>query len=586
MDRTAFIVVSICVLLLYFTWPSPPSPSQQPNSRTNTNAPSINSSQTVTNTNTVLPFAGDSSPPITLASEKLVALETENSIFTFTSAGGLKSIGLTNYKADPSSPTNNNIIFLNHGAKLPLFSLGGIDDSEFSIKNDDKWLTMTSTNQVGIQIIKKFTTTSNYLLQTSIKLVNTTDKPIILKPRTLNLGTAMPLTIPDNQSSWGVQFYNGEEMEEIDEGWFANRTLGCIPGTPRTHYTSNPIAGITTNNWTGIHNRFFAIATMPMQQFSGAIAHSKQIGAAQIDNQSANGQYIHNTGIAASFKFPSEELKPGESFEQTFTSYAGPKEYRTLVQLGITYKNSLQSIMDFDGFFGFFARVLLRSMNGLNSWGLTYAWSIIVITIIIKLLFFPLTRASTVSMKRMAAFQPQMAEIREKYKGDPQKMNKKTMEFMREHRINPMGSCLPMLIQLPIFLGYFYMLRSAVELRGAEFLWATDLSQSDTIAHIAGFPINPLPVIMTITMVLQMRMTPVSPTMDPVQQKMMKFMPLMFAFIMYYFPSGLTLYWTVSNILTIIQTKMTRNIVVETPNSTSTNSALAKPIKAKNKRKK
>ena len=586
MDRTAFIVVSICVLLLYFTWPSPPSPSQQPNSRTNTNAPSINSSQTVTNTNTVLPFAGDSSPPITLASEKLVTLETENSIFTFTSAGGLKSIGLTNYKADPSSPTNNNIIFLNHGAKLPVFSLGGIDDSEFSIKNDDKWLTMTSTNQVGIQIIKKFTTTSNYLLQTSIKLVNTTDKPIILKPRTLNLGTAMPLTIPDNQSSWGVQFYNGEEMEEIDEGWFANRTLGCIPGTPRTHYTSNPIAGITTNNWTGIHNRFFAIATMPMQQFSDAIAHSKQIGVAQIDKQSRNGQYIHNTGIAASFKFPSEELKPGESLEQTFTSYAGPKEYRTLVQLGITYKNSLQSIMDFDGFFGFFARVLLRSMNGLNSWGLTYAWSIIVITIIIKLLFFPLTRASTVSMKRMAAFQPQMAEIREKYKGDPQKMNKKTMEFMREHRINPMGSCLPMLIQLPIFLGYFYMLRSAVELRGAEFLWASDLSQSDTIAHIAGFPINPLPVIMTITMVLQMRMTPVSPTMDPVQQKMMKFMPLMFAFIMYYFPSGLTLYWTVSNILTIIQTKMTRDIVVEIPNSTSTNSALAKPIKAKNKRKK
>ncbi len=130
------------------------------------------------------------------------------------------------------------------------------------------------------------------------------------------------------------------------------------------------------------------------------------------------------------------------------------------------------------------------------------------------------------------------------------------------------------------------MLRSAVELRGAEFLWACDLSQSDTVAHIAGFPINPLPIIMTITMVLQMQMTPTSPTMDPMQQKMMKFMPLMFAFIMYSFPSGLCLYWTVSNILTIIQTKLTRDIIVSTPNTTTPNAALAKPIKAKNKRKK
>ena len=101
MDRTAFIVVSICVFLLYYTWPSPPSPSQQPNSRNNTNEPSINSSQTVTNKNTVLTVRGDSPPPVELESEKLVTLETENSIFTFTSAGGLKSIGLTNYKADP-----------------------------------------------------------------------------------------------------------------------------------------------------------------------------------------------------------------------------------------------------------------------------------------------------------------------------------------------------------------------------------------------------------------------------------------------------------------------------------------------------
>ena len=188
-------------------------------------------------------------------------------------------------------------------------------------------------------------------------------------------------------------------------------------------------------------------------------------------------------------------------------------------------------------------------------------------------------------MKRMAAYQPQMAEIREKYKDDKEKQNKRMMEFMREYKINPMGGCLPILIQIPVFFGFFTMLRSAVELRGAEFLWACDLSQSDTIAEIAGFPINPLPMIMGVTMLLQARMTPVSPTADATTQKVMKYMPLMFIVILYNFSAGLTLYWTVQNMLSILQTKLTKNIVVEAPLK-SENSPLAKPIKNKRKRKK
>ena len=248
--------------------------------------------------------------------------------------------------------------------------------------------------------------------------------------------------------------------------------------------------------------------------------------------------------------------------------------------------------MGFDGFFGFFAKVLLWAMSGLHGFGLGYALCIIAITIIIKILFWPLTRASTISMKRMAAYQPQMAEIREKFKDDPQKMNKRVMEFMREHKINPMGGCLPILIQIPVFFGFFTMLRSAVELRGAQFLWACDLSQSDTIANlpesipfIGDFPINPLPMIMGVTMILQARMTPMSPTADATQQKIMKYMPLMFIVILYNFSAGLTLYWTVQNMLSILQTKLTKNIVVEAPLK-SENSALAKPLKSKRKRKK
>ena len=140
-------------------------------------------------------------------------------------------------------------------------------------------------------------------------------------------------------------------------------------------------------------------------------------------------------------------------------------------------------------------------------------------------------------------------------------MNMKMMETYKKYGVNPLsqvGGCLPMLIQIPIFFGFFTMLRSAVELRGAEFLWASDLSSPDTIATLAGFPINIMPLLMTATMFLQMRLQPPSPGMDPTQQAMMKYMPLMFVVFFYSASSGLCLYWTVQNVLTIIQTKLTK----------------------------
>ena len=192
---------------------------------------------------------------------------------------------------------------------------------------------------------------------------------------------------------------------------------------------------------------------------------------------------------------------------------------------------------------------------------LSYGWSIVVITIIIKLLFWPLTNASTKSMKRMAKLQPQMKAIQEKYKEDPTKMNQKMMEFMRTNKVNPLGGCIPILLQLPVFMGFFFMIRSAVELRGASFLWACDLSQPDTVWVIPGilFPLNIFPILMGVSQFYQMRMTPPSPGMDPMQQKILQYMPLIFLVILYNFSSGLTLYWTVQNVLSIIQTKLTKN---------------------------
>jgi YidC/Oxa1 family membrane protein insertase len=263
-------------------------------------------------------------------------------------------------------------------------------------------------------------------------------------------------------------------------------------------------------------------------------------------------------GYEVALLYPPAVLAANQVLERQFKIYAGPKEYHTLARL----PENLDLVMGFGGFFGFFAKALLLSMNGLHHalW-LPYGVAIIVITVIIKLLFWPLTRLSTRSMKRMQELQPQMKAIQEKYKDDPRKMNMKLMEFMREHKVSPLGGCLPMLLQIPVFFGFYRMLQSAIELRGATFLWACDLSQPDTVWVIPGlnFPLNPLPLIMGATMLWQARLTPVSPGMDPVQQKMMKYLPLIFMVFLYNFSAGLTLYWTVQNLLTIAQMKVTKS---------------------------
>jgi YidC/Oxa1 family membrane protein insertase len=180
--------------------------------------------------------------------------------------------------------------------------------------------------------------------------------------------------------------------------------------------------------------------------------------------------------------------------------------------------------------------------------------------VIIKLIFWPLTKASTKSMKRMQALQPQMKAIQDKYKDEPAKKQQKLMAFMKENKVSPLGGCLPMVLQIPVFFGFYTMIRSAIELRGAHFLWACDLSKPDTVFMIPGFnfPLNPLPLIMGATMLWQTSLTPASPGMDPAQQKIMKYMPLMMVVFLYNFSAGLALYWTVQNLLTIAQMKLTK----------------------------
>ncbi len=239
----------------------------------------------------------------------------------------------------------------------------------------------------------------------------------------------------------------------------------------------------------------------------------------------------------------------------SFILYAGPKEQETLKKLHV----GLEHIIDF-GFFSIIARPIFWILKFFYKIIGNYGWAIVVVTIILRIPFIPLFEKSQKSMKKLQDIQPRMAEIREKYKKDPQKMNKEMMELYKKYKVNPVSGCLPLLLQLPIFFAFYKILLSAIELRNAPFiLWIKDLSAPDTLfGHIplgvpliGGFAVGPLPIVMGISMFIQQKMTPTST--DPRQAKLMMFMPVVLTFIFLNFASGLVLYWFISNILSIAQ---------------------------------
>jgi YidC/Oxa1 family membrane protein insertase len=257
-------------------------------------------------------------------------------------------------------------------------------------------------------------------------------------------------------------------------------------------------------------------------------------------------------GIDGALEFPGVKLAPGETWKKEFQLYLGPKEFTRLKKM----KGDEDRIMNF-GMFRIVSEVLLSGMHRLKGWLGNYALAIIALTLIIKTLLWPLQNVATRSMKRMQLLQPKMTELKEKYKDDPTRMNQEVMKLYKEYGVNPFSGCLPMLIQIPIFFGFYSMLGSAIELRNSSFFWVHDLSQPDTIAHLAGIPVNILPLLMAGTMLWQMAISPKSG--DPVQQRVFMFMPLMFVFFCYNFASALALYWTVQNLFSIVQLYMTRN---------------------------
>src|SRR4029079_11230587 len=199
------------------------------------------------------------------------------------------------------------------------------------------------------------------------------------------------------------------------------------------------------------------------------------------------------------------------------------------------------------------SQFLLNFMNLIHGWIGDYGWSIIILTGCVKGVLWPLQNKANRSMRKMSLLAPKMQELKEKYKDDPTRMNQEVMKLYKQYGINPVGGCLPMAIQIPIFFGLYQMLAQAWELRNARFLWVHDLSQPDTVAHlpVLGFPLNIIPLLMAATQVWLMAMTP--KTGDPTQRRIMMFTPLIFLFFCYNFAAALALYYTAQNLFSILQ---------------------------------
>ncbi|MEC8209911.1 MAG: membrane protein insertase YidC [Verrucomicrobiota bacterium] len=485
--------------------------------------------------------------------ESTFALYNDYIKAVFTSRGGaIQTVSFLQTK----SGERDDYVF-NKGGLLPALSLS-LNSSDGKIREFDldyrieqqssDSVTFVLDNGEGLSIRRHYRIASTgsvdepYTIEHSTSFKNNSGSAKALSTIYFNLGTARPIT----EEMIGVNFLNvgyfdGEDVEfiPIKKLTGGKGFLGIGASDPK-----DVVSEASRIEWSSVKNQFFASVLS-----SGTVADNVFVYPVEAPSDVLNQP--GRLGISGSVGYELGTLAAGETKSLDFQYFVGPKEFKRLQAMG----NEQDLVMQF-GFLGFFSKLLLAFMYLIHSVVPSWGWSIVIMTICIKLIFWPLTAKASRSQKRMASIQGPMAELKEKHKDNPQKMQQETLKLFKEHQVNPVAGCLPMLIQMPIFLGLFYMLRTASELRFESFLWVSDLSLPDTQFVVGGFPINILPIIMGVTMFFQMSMMPVSPTADPMQQKIFKFLPFIFLIFLYNFSSGLVLYWTVQNILTIIQQKI------------------------------
>jgi YidC/Oxa1 family membrane protein insertase len=521
MEKRAFLAVILSIAVFYtFSMVFGPAKKQLP-----PKAAQNSTSAAATATTAGSPAAQPSASMVNGApaqSAQDVTVETGLYTVVFSSRGGsLKSMTLNKYR-EQNTPTASPVILGIHadpsllnfstratGINLPDGAIFQPDADKITVAGgESRQLTFNYVSGQGFTVRKIYTFIGgSYGIKMDTQVFNNSQAPLVGAIQQVMTFTAEHKEKNSRLDVSGSYLYN-------DDGLKSDKAKNLAGVTKK--YDHNIL-------WAGFADKYFLSAIL-----------SEKGSIASVEAKTNNAGFLESVVSAPQFT-----VNPGQSVTVAQRLFVGPKDIDVLKAQG----NSLEQSLDL-GWFSAIAKPLLYTLKFFYRYVGNYGIAIIIITVILKGLFFPLTHKSYKSMKGMQKIQPEMNKIREKYKNDRDAMNKAVMELYRDHKVNPLGGCLPMVVQIPVFFALYKALMFSIELRHAPFFfWITDLSDKD--------PYYVTPVIMGITMFVQQKMTPSQ--MDPVQAKMMLALPVVFTFMFLSFPSGLVLYWLVNNILTIGQ---------------------------------
>lgn len=453
--------------------------------------------------------------------EKTFVVENDKFIATFTTVGGrIISLKLKDYRVanDLDSDLVSIIDVDNQVPSTALTSTGNLsihDTLVYDVDSIDN-IIVTGTESLQFRAL-----TPSGLLVTKVYKFKSDSYDIkyeVFLENTSNMQLTGSVQV-ELHSFWNDEM-EGNRLEFVGPVSFSNEELSTDDVEDIAEQTVN-----YTNlvKWSGFENKYFISAMI--------VADNADLEKLTVSKK--NGKIVN------SFDFSPVNLSSSQTQSYDFTLYYGPKDLTILKSVG----SNLSEAIDF-GFFKILAKPLHIVLNFFYKFVGNYGIAIILLTVILKLIFWPLTQKSYVSMKAMQTLQPEMKKLREKFSDDKEGLNRKMMELYKEHRVNPLGGCLPMLVQIPVFFALYKVLLDTIELRHAPFMfWITDLSIKD--------PYYITPLVMGLTMFIQQKLTP--STMDPMQAKMMMAMPVVFTFMFLNFPAGLVIYWLVNNLLTIFQ---------------------------------
>ncbi|MDX2109945.1 MAG: membrane protein insertase YidC [Verrucomicrobiota bacterium] len=502
--------------------------------------------------------------------EQTVSLENNYIVVTLTTKGGaIRHVALKKYEAVQDKPEP---YLLNEGAPVGILAFStvgpkstpGAYEADYRIAEQSATsVTFARTNPVnGMEIRRTYSIDmeeagpSPYLITHVTRYINHADKAEGVGSVYLNIGSAAPTTADPRGMNLTAGYYDGNDAHFTAATTFA-ASNGFLGIGRRDATDRNTIPSSTV--WAAVKNQFFVGIATPKE---AAVAF--HIEPLKLPPATVGG--ITKDGITAQMQFDVGFVPASKEKRLEISYYAGPKELSRIDKLPQNQDMVMQFPSGIWGWVGFISKSLLYFLKAIYAVVHNWGFAIILITIIIRLLLWPLTAKATKMSKKMAALSKPMAEINERYKAKLEnpslkadekakltaKKQKELMDLFKDNKVNPAAGCIPMMAQLPIFFAFYQMLQSASELRFQDFLWIHDLSLPDTVFHLWVIPINPISILMGVSMYYQMRMTP-SPSTDEFQQKLMRMMPLVFLVICYNFASGLVLYWTISNSISILQ---------------------------------